>query len=82
MKNEAFRVSCVMLLDDHRNALKTKEGEVADLRRETEGLHVVTTEEISWPKVDLCCEVKACSSREEELMRLREELGKMGSEML
>ena len=47
-----------------------------------EGLHAVTTEEISRPKVDLCCEVTARSSREEESARLRKELGKMGSEML
>ena len=42
----------------------------------------MTTEEISQLKVDLCCEVTARSSREEELARLREQLGKKGSEML
>jgi len=41
-----------------------------------------TTEEICQLKVDLCREVTARSTREEDLVRLREELGKKGSEML
>jgi len=40
------------------------------------------TEEISQLNVDLCYEVTACSHQEEELTRLREELGKKSSEML
>ena len=73
------------LLNNHRDTLKAKEGEVTDLRREMEGLSVAgktVTKEISQLKVDLCREVTARSSREEELARLREELGKKGSNML
>ena len=69
------------LLDDHWDALKAKKGEVADLRREMEGLIItgkMATEEINQLKVDLCREVTARSSREEKLARLREELGKNG----
>ena len=57
-------------LDDYWDALKAKEGVVADLRRRMEELSVAgkaATEEISWLKVDLCHEVTARSSREEEL---------------
>jgi len=42
----------------------------------------VTTGETSRLKVDLCCKVTTHSSQEEELTRLWEELGKMGSKML
>jgi len=65
--------------------LKAKEGEVTDLCQKIEGLSVTgktVTEEISQLKVDLRREVTARSSREEELARLKEELGKKGSEML
>ena len=50
-----------------------------------EGLSVagkIMTEEIYQLKVDLYHEVTARSRKEEELARLREELGKKGSEML
>jgi len=80
------------LLDDHWDVLKVKEGEVADLRQGMEELSTVgnvANEEISPLKEDLCHEVRAHSSQEEELVQLREELvqleeelRKMGSEML
>jgi len=66
-------------LDDHQDALTAKEGKVADLRQEMEGLSATgktTTEEICQLKVDLCREVMARSSREEELAWLREEVGR------
>ena len=72
------------LLDDHRDALKARECEVADLRRKMEGLSATgkaTTEESSWLKVDLGREVVARSSRE-DVVQLRVELEKKGSEML
>jgi len=53
------------LLDDHRNALKLRKGEAVDLRQRMEKLSVagqVATEEIRQLKVDLGCEVVACSS--------------------
>ena len=62
-----------------------KEGEVTDLCQKIEGLSIAgktVTEEISQLKVDLRREVTTRSSWEEELVRLREELGKKGSEML
>ena len=43
---------------------------------------MTTAEEISKLKVNLYREVMTRSSREEELARLREELGKTGSELL
>ena len=64
---------------------------MADLHRgmELSAARKAATEEINQLKVDLCREVTARSSREEELARLREELawlgeelGKNGSEML
>jgi len=65
---------------------------MADLCRGMEKLSVAgkaATKEISRLNEDLCNEVRARSSREEELVRLREELtrlweklGKKGSEML
>ena len=61
------------LLDEHRDALKAKEGEVADLYRGMEELSAagqVATKEIRRLKEDLCCEVKTRSSWEEELVRL------------
>jgi len=71
---------------------KGEEGEVVDLRQGMEELSVAgktATEEISQLKVDLYHEVVAHSSREEELVwlteelvRLREKLGKKGPEML
>ena len=73
------------LLDDHRDALKARKGEVADLRWGMEELSVAgraVTEEISRLRVDFGHEVVAHSSREEELAQLRGELEKRGSEML
>jgi len=61
------------LLDKHRDALKVKKGEVADLHREMEELSAagqVATKEIRQLKEDLCREVKTRSSWEEELVRL------------
>ena len=61
------------LLDEHRDALKAKEGEVADLCRGKEELSAAgkaVTEEISRLKEDLCQEVRARSSQKEELVRL------------
>ena len=72
------------LLDDHQDALKVKEGEVADLCQGREELSVagkVVSEEISQLKVDLCHEVTACSSQEEELAWLRKELAQLGEEL-
>ena len=59
------------LLDDHRDALKEREGEVSDLRQGMEELNAAgkaATEEISRLKVDWGREVVAHSSREEELV--------------
>ena len=73
------------LLDDHLDALKAKKGEVVDLLQEMGSLSATgktTTEEISQLKVDLCREVTAHSSQEEELARVRQKLGKKGLEML
>ena len=56
------------LLDDHRDALKVREGKVIDLCQGMEKLSVAkkaATEEISRLKVYLSCEVVARSSREE-----------------
>jgi len=64
---------------------------VADLRRGMEefGVAEKATTEISRLKEDLYHKMRACSSQEEELVRLREklarlweELGKKGSDML
>ena len=55
-------------MDDHRDALKAREGEVADLCRRMEELSAAgqaSTEKISWLKVDLSRELAARSSREE-----------------
>ena len=73
------------LLDDHRDALKAKEGEVADLRQEVEELSAmgkVATEEISWHKVYLDHKAMVRSSREKKVAQLRGEIAKKGSEML
>ena len=56
-----------------------KEGEVADLHQEMDGLSIAgktATGEISQLKVNLCHEVTARSSRKEELARLREEIAR------
>ena len=56
------------LLDDHWDALKAKEGEVANVHREMEELIATgkaATEEISQLKVDLDNEAGVRSSREE-----------------
>ena len=61
------------LLDYQRDALKVKEGEMADLRRGMEELSAArkaAIEEICQLKEDLCHEVRARSSREEELVQL------------
>jgi len=72
------------LIDDHRDALKVKEGEVADLHQGMEELSAAgqaATKEISRLKEDLCCEVKTRSSWEEELVPLQEELARLGEEL-
>ena len=72
------------LLDDHRDALKAREGGIVDLHRRMEELSAAgkaATEEISRLKVDLNHEVVAYSSQKEEVMQLRGKLEK-GSEIL
>ena len=72
------------LLDDHWDALKAKKSEVADLCWGMEELSVVrkaATEKISQLKVNLCHEVTARSSQDEELARRREELAQLGEEL-
>ena len=62
------------LLDDHKKALKKKEGEVIDLHRGMEELSSagkVTTEEISRLKTNLDHEAVVHSSREKTLEQLR-----------
>jgi len=62
------------LLDDHRDALKAREGKVSDLCRRIEGLSSVgqaASKEIGRLKEDLGCEVAAHLSREEEVAQLR-----------
>jgi len=73
------------LLDDHQDALKAREGEVADLCRGMEELSVAekaVTKEISRLKVDLGREMVTRSSQKEKLVQLRGELEKKGSKML
>ena len=58
------------LLDDHRDALKVREGEVSDFCRRMEELSAAgqtATEEISRLKKDLSHEVAAHSNREEKV---------------
>jgi len=57
---------------------------VVDLCREMKELSAAgkaATKEISQLKVNLCREVAACSSRKEELVRLREELAQLEEEL-
>jgi len=73
------------LLDDHRDALKARKGEVSDVRRRMEDLSAVwqaANEEIGRLKEDLSREVAARLSRKEEVVHLRGEVDKKGSEML
>ena len=73
------------LLDDHRDALKARKGEVSDLRRRMEELSAaeqIATEEIGLLRENLSREVAARLSREEELVLLKGELEKKGSEVL
>jgi len=81
---ETNKVLFLELLDDHRDTLKAKKGEVADLRWGMEKLSAAekaATEEISQLKVNLCHEVASCSSQEKELVRLRKELARLEEEL-
>ena len=72
------------LLDDHQDALKAKEGEIATSCREMKELSAAkktVTEEVSRLKVDLDHETVVCSNQE-EMAQLKEELEKKGSEAL
>ena len=73
------------LLYDHRDALKAKEGKVADLCQGMEKLSAAgkaATEEISRLKVDLSHEAVVRSSLEKELAQLSGELEKKGLKIL
>jgi len=64
------------LLDDHQDALKAKEGEIATSCREMKELSAAkktVTEEVSRLKVDLDHETVVCSNQE-EMAQLKEEL--------
>ena len=73
------------MLDDHWDALKAREGEVSDLRRKMEELNAAgqaTTEEIGRLKEYLGRKLATHLIRKEEVVQLRGELEKNGSEML
>ena len=72
------------LLDDHRDALKVREGKVFDLHLRMEELSAAgqaVTKEIGQLKENLSHEVAARLSYEEEVVRLKGKLEKKGSDV-
>ena len=71
-------------MDDHREALREKEGKIDELFREVKKLNAAgeaATAQISWLRADLDREAVVHSSHEKKLERLGGELEKKGSEV-